>query len=300
MKKFVKIISVLMIAVILAATFAGCNSENTDTNTPSNGATDVNAVVSAVKVVDLDLTSEQYAFGVDKAQPELLEAVNNFINKIKADGRFDEICNKYFGDGTPTPVESAELDPSKDQLVVATNAAFEPFEYTKGKNFYGIDMEIAALLAKELGKELVITHMDFDAVCLSVGQHKCDIAMAGLTIKPDREVHVNFSIPYYEASQKIITLGDDTTFDDCEDAASVEAILAQLPADTKIGVQNGTTGQYYVEGDEDWGFDGYNVKCVGYKNGSLAVQDLINGGVDYVIIDSAPAKCITDAMNKFN
>jgi len=75
-------------------------------------------------------------------------------------------------------------DSSKDQLVVATNAAFEPFEYTLGgSEYYGIDMEIAALLAEYLGKELVIKNMDFDAVCLSVGQGKADIAMSGLTVK---------------------------------------------------------------------------------------------------------------------
>jgi len=60
----------------------------------------------------------------------------------------------------------------------------------------------------------------------------------------------------------------------------VEAILSSLSSDTKIGVQTGTTGQFYVEGDEDWGFEGYNVKCVGYKSGSLAVQDMLNGNID--------------------
>ena len=89
------------------------------------------------KVIDIDLTDEEYAFGVDKNQPELLEQTNAFIQKIKDDGTLDEICDKYFGSGEPEGVESAELDSSKDQLVVATNAAFEPFEYTKGDTCYG-------------------------------------------------------------------------------------------------------------------------------------------------------------------
>ena len=285
MKKFVKILAVVMAIALTATMFFGC------------GKKDENAGSNKVKVIEIDLTQEEYAFGVDKDQPELLEQVNAFITQIKADGTFEEICNKYFGDGTPTPVVSAVEDPSKDQLVVATNASFEPFEFTKGEAYYGIDMEIAALLAESLGKELVISNMDFDSVCLSVGQHKCDIAMAGLTIKPDREEYVNFSIPYYEASQRLIVMEDDTRFDGCEDAAAVEEVLNGLDADTKIGVQNGTTGQYYVEGDESWGFAGFDVKCVGYKNGSLAVQDLINGGLDFVIIDSAPATFITEAIN---
>ena len=63
-------------------------------------------------------------------------------------------------------------------------------------------------------------------------------------------------------------------------------------------MQGGTTGQYYVEGDEDWGFAGLPAQCVPYKTGSLAVQDLINGNIQYVIIDAAPAQCITEAINQ--
>lgn len=252
---------------------------------------------TTAKVIEIELTNEEYAFGVDKQQPELLETVNKFIAELKADGTFDEICNNYFGDGTPVAVTSATFDPNKEQLVVATNAAFEPFEFMEGENYYGIDLEIAAKLADYLGQELVIQNMDFDAVCLAVGQQKCDIAMAGLTIKEDRLEYVNFSDSYYSASQKIIVPSDNTEFDDCKSAADVEAILNAKDSTTKIGVQLGTTGQFYCEGDESWGFSGYKVETVGYKNGSLAVQDLLNGNINYVIIDSAPAACITEAIN---
>ncbi len=261
------------------------------------GSSNAGAAKKTAKVIEIELTNEEYAFGVDKTQPELLESVNAFIAEIQSNGKFDEICNHYFGDGTPVAVTSAKLDESKDQLVVATNAAFEPFEYTQGENYYGIDMEIAAALAAHLGKELVIQNMDFDAVCLSVGQQKCDIAMAGLTIKEDRKEYVNFSNPYYSASQKLIVTSDNTEFDACADVASIEAILNAKDANVKIGVQTGTTGQFYCEGDADWGFTGFAMQTVGYKNGSLAVQDLLNGNISYVIIDSAPAKCITEAIN---
>lgn len=257
-----------------------------------------NDAAKTAKVIDVELTNEEYAFGVDKTQPELLEEVNAFIKQIKEDGTFDTICNNHFGDGTPVAVTSAEFDESKDQLVVATNAAFEPFEYTGGDKYYGIDMEIAAALAEYLGKELVIQNMDFDAVCLSVGQQKCDIAMAGLTVRPDREEYVNFSDSYYSASQKLIVLSDNTEFDDCKDAAAIEAVLNSKDASVKIGVQNGTTGQFYCEGDEEWGFAGFAMETIGYKNGSMAVQDLLNGNINYVVIDSAPAICITEAINK--
>lgn len=276
-----KLLALALTMVLAIGSFAGCGSSDAIT----------------AKVIEIDLTSEEYAFGVDKTQPELLNSVNAFITEIQTNGTFDEICNNYFGDGTPNAVTSVAFDESKDQLVVATNAAFEPFEYMKGDSYYGIDMEIAAALAKYLGKELVIQNMDFDAVCLSVGQQKCDIAMAGLTVKPDREEYVTFSTSYYSASQKIIVSSDNTEFDSCKTAADVEAILATKDTNTKIGVQNGTTGQFYVAGDADWGFTGFPVTSIGYKNGSLAVQDLLNGNLNYVIIDSAPAKCITEAIN---
>lgn len=279
MKKF---LSVFLTAALAVSMLAGCGSKN--------------ETVTA-KVIDIDLTNEEYAFGVDKNQPELLEKTNEFIAKIKSDGTLDEICKKYFSDGEPEAVKSATLDISKDQLVVATNAAFEPFEYTKGEDYYGIDMEIAKLLADELGKELVIENMDFDAVCLSVSQQKCDIAMAGLTINEEREEYVTFTDSYYSASQRLIVPSNVTTFDDCKTADDVAAKLAETKSSDQIGVQQGTTGQYYVEGSEDWDFPGLPAKCVTYKSGSLAVQDMLNGNIQYVIIDAAPASAITEAIN---
>ena len=281
MKKFIAIVmSLVLIASV--AMLAGCGKKDD---------------VKAAKVIAIDLTNENYAFGVDKAQPELLEKTNAFIDKILSNGTFDEICSRYSSGGEPVLVKSAAKDSSKDQLVVATNAAFEPFEYTVGDSYAGIDMEIAQLLAKELGKELVIDNMDFDAVCLSVGQHKCDIAMAGLTVNPDREASVTFSKTYYKASQKVVVKGDDRTFDDCKTADDVLKKLQSFDASVKIGYQNGTTGGMYINNESDYASNNLKVTGKGYKNGSLAVQDLLNGNPDYVIIDAAPAASITAALN---
>ncbi len=284
-KTMKKITAIVMSLVLLAsvAMLAGCGKKDD---------------VKAAKVIDVDLTQENYAFGVDKAQPELLEKTNAFIDKILSDGTFDEICSRYFGDGEPVLVKSAAKDSSKDQLVVATNAAFEPFEYTVGDSYAGIDMEIAQLLAKELGKELVIDNMDFDAVCLSVGQHKCDIAMAGLTVNPDREASVTFSKTYYKASQRVVVKGDDTTFDDCKTADEILKKLQSFDASVKIGYQNGTTGGMYINNESDYASNNLKVTGKGYKNGSLAIQDLINGNINYVIIDSAPADSIVKSINE--
>ncbi len=290
--KLKKLLSVVLVAACTLSLVA-CGGKD-----DAKESEDAASEATGAKVIDIDLTEEEYAFGVDKTQPELLEQVNEFVNTIKEDGTLDEICDRYFGDGEPAAVESAELDESKDQLVVATNAAFEPFEYTKGESYYGIDMEIAALLAEKLNKELVIQNMDFDAVCLSVGQQKCDIAMAGLTITEERTEYVSFTDSYYAASQRLIVPAADTAFDDCKDADAVAAKLGELKDTDTIGVQAGTTGQFYVEGDADWGFEGLPATCKTYKSGSLAVQDMLNGNIKYVIIDAAPAAAITEAINE--
>lgn len=285
MKKSMKVLAMVMALVLMVSAFAACGSDTDAAKTP------------AVKVININLTEEEYAFGVDKNQPELLEQVNAFIAEIKENGKMEEIFNKYFKEGTPTPVTSAALDETKDQLVVATNAEFPPFEYTEGDQYLGVDMEIAYLLAQKLGKELVIQNMDFDAVCLSVGSHKCDIAMAGLTINEERKESVTFSDSYYQASQKLIVKGDDTTFDDCTTADQVVAKLQSMDSSVKIGFQNGTTGQSYTESTGDFESNAFKVTPVGYQNGALAVQDMVNGNLNYVIIDAAPAQSIAESVN---
>ena len=104
--------------------------------------------------------------------------------------------DKYVG------VTSGNKDGNKaaEQLVVATNAEFAPWEYKEGNQFYGIDMEIAQLIANELGLELVIDDMEFDAVVGAVGKQNVDIAMSGITITTERLGVINFSEPYYTES----------------------------------------------------------------------------------------------------
>lgn len=300
-----KIVSILLVAVLLlssVATLASCTQSN----------------ITAVKVIDIALTEEEYAFAVQKGDTELLNQLNEFMAEIKENGKFDEIINKYFGDGTPTPVESAaEMKTDGSQLIVATNAAFEPFEYKVGANYYGVDMEIMALFAESIDKELYINNMEFDAVCLAVSsaggsytdgdgvEHAvaggtCDIAAAGLTVNDTRRQILDFSVSYYDASQMIIVPENDTTFDACKTAADVEAILKGLDKSVSIGVQTATTGQKYCQGDADWGFDGFDFTTVGYNSGALAVQNILNGNVKYVVIDEGPAKAIAEKVNAAN
>lgn len=301
MKKILSLALAALLLVSCIACFASCGDS-----------------IKGVKVIEIKLTEEEYAFAVQKGDTELLTKLNTFMTEIKANGKFDEIVNKYFGDGTPSAVTSAaEMKTDGSQLIVATNAAFAPFEYKEGVNYYGVDMEIMAAFATYLGKELYINDMNFDAVCLSVsaqggtyedenGQQVnvtggiCDIAAAGLTVSPVREEILDFSAPYYDASQMLIVAENDTTFDECKTVEDVEKILKGYGKDVKVGVQTGTTGELYAKGDAAWGFDGFGFETVGYNTGALAVQNIINGNVSYVVIDEGPAKEIVKKINAAN
>ena len=95
-----KILVLCLTFVMAMSALAGCGSKEAVT----------------AKVIDIELTNEDYAFGVDKSQTDLLEKTNAFIAEIKANGTFDEICNKYFGDGTPTVVTSERKIPARISL----------------------------------------------------------------------------------------------------------------------------------------------------------------------------------------
>lgn len=184
--------------------------------------------IAGIKVIDIPLTVEEYAFGVDKAQPELLASVNDIIADMKSDGTLEAIINAYATETGIEPIVSAEYDSSKNdqQLVVATNAAFAPFEYKLGENFAGIDMAIAKHIADELDLELVIVDMEFDAVVTSVGTNGIDIAMAGLTVNETRKQSVNFTTSYYNAAQVVVVLSSNTDFDNCQTDKDVLDVFA--------------------------------------------------------------------------
>ena len=282
-----KLISILLVATMLlcsVAMFASCGSKG------------------GVKVIDIPLSVEKYAFAVAKDDAELLAKINEYLAKIKNDGTFDAICDRYFGEGTPVKFESATLDSSKDQLVVATSTGFAPFEMVENGKFYGIDLEIAKGFAEYIGKELVIQDMKFESVVTSVQTKQCDIGMAGLTITPARQEMVTFSDSYYNASQVLIVKADDTTFDGCKTAEDIVAILDAMDKNTKIGCQNGTTGETYLVGDLDnpdgYGFKGVPATKMGYDYAALAVTAMRNGEINFVILDNAPANAIAKTVNK--
>ena len=253
------------------------------------------------KIIDVKLTDEEYAFVCKKGNTELVNGFNAFLTEIKANGQFDALVNKYFkgeGEKVGYAVTTTDIQNTDDNLIVATNCPFEPFEYIgdDGK-IYGLDIEIAAAYAKANNLTLVIKNIGFDDIFLQVDNGYADIGMAGITVSEDRADIYDFTNTYYAASQKIIVAADNTDFDNCTTAAEVEAILSALEG-KKIGYQTGTTGGMYINGDEDWGYTGFaNIEGKGYTTAQDALQDLINGNIYAVVVDEAPGAALVNSVN---
>ena len=253
------------------------------------------------KIIDVKLTDEEYAFVCKKGNTELVNGFNAFLTEIKANGQFDALVNKYFkgeGEKVGYAVTTTDIQNTDDNLIVATNCPFEPFEYIgdDGK-IYGLDIEIAAAYAKANNLTLVIKNIGFDDIFLQVDNGYADIGMAGITVSEDRADIYDFTNTYYAASQKIIVAADNTDFDNCTTAAEVEAILSALEG-KKIGYQTGTTGGMYINGDEDWGYTGFaNIEGKGYVTAQDALQDLINGNIYAVVVDEAPGAALVNSVN---
>lgn len=187
-----------------------------------------------------------------------------------------------------------------DTLIMATNAAFPPYEFVDGSDYAGIDIEIAQAIATKLGKKLKIEDVDFGAVITGVQSKKYDFGMAGLTVTEERKEKVNFSTSYATGVQVIIVktgsaitgLDSIFNFDDNGDPISLKN------TDIKVGVQQDTTGDIYCSDDiTNWGFNNCTEdgtittdRVVRYKTGADAIEALKTDKIDLVIIDNEPAK----------
>ena len=171
-----------------------------------------------------------------------------------------------------TAADETTVAEEKKVLTMATNAEFPPYEYYEGDKVVGIDAEVAALIADKLGMELKIVDVAFDSIIPGVQAGKYDMGMAGMTVTDERLEKVNFSSSYATGVQSVIVKDGGAV-------ASLDDIAGK-----KIGVQTSTTGDIYAS--DEFGEDA----VVKYDNGAAAVQGLIAGKVDCVIIDNEPAK----------
>lgn len=163
-------------------------------------------------------------------------------------------------------------------LTFGTNAEFPPFEFVAGTGvidqYDGIDMAIAKQIAEDNGMTAAIENMEFDSLLVALQNGQIDAAIAAMTVTEDRKEAVDFSVPYYTATQVMIVK------EDSDIAAAADM------ADKKICVVQGYTGEICVNDM------GYSYEA--FKKGTEAVLELVNGKCDVVVIDSATAQKYVD------
>lgn len=163
-------------------------------------------------------------------------------------------------------------------LTVGTNAEFPPFEYV-GDNGEpdGFDIALIKAIGEKLGVDIEVENMEFDSLVASIGS-KIDVAIAGMTVTEERQYMVDFSDSYYQAVQYVL-LPTET------DIASADDLAGKT-----IGAQLGTTGDLMIEG-----FEGATAKQ--YNKAVDAVNDLVSGRLDAVIVDKNPALVFADKFS---
>ena len=149
--------------------------------------------------------------------------------------------------------------------------------YKDGDEIVGIDIDLSQAIADKLGVKLEVSDIAFDSLIPSMNAGKADFIAAGMTATEDRKKNVDFSDPYFNASQAIIVAKDS-------DIKTREDLNGKT-----VGVQQGTTGDTYCTNDD--GSSDVKVKEVKrYPKGMDAVSDLIAGRLDAVVIDDYPAE----------
>ena len=212
--------------------------------------------------------------------------MKKFLSILMAAAMLLSVCalTACGGSEEPAPTDdTAESDAvfttvNPGKLTMSTNAAFPPYEMTTDSgDFEGIDVEIAGAIAEKLGLELQVDDMDFDAALTAAQEGKSDMVMAGVTVTEDRLLVMDFSDSYAEGVQVVIVK-------EGSDIATIDDLEGKM-----IGTQRGTTGNIYCT--DDYGEE----HITSYDNGITAVQALMNGQVDCVVIDKAPAQSFVAA-----
>ena len=174
-----------------------------------------------------------------------------------------------------------EEEAKSDKLIVGTEAGFAPYEYMKGNEVVGIDMDIAKAIADEMGKELEIKNMDFDGALAAVQSGKVDFVAAGVSISPEREEAMDFSHEYVNSTEVVVVNKENPA------VAPAGEALAGSDLDGKVvAVQQGNIADIWVSNK-----DNCNPKEVKrYTKFAQAAEDLKNGKIDCIVMDKYPAE----------
>lgn len=177
--------------------------------------------------------------------------------------------------------EEESKSAASDKLIVGTEAGFAPYEYMKGNEVVGIDMDIAKAIADDMGKELEIKNMDFDGALVAVASGKVDFVAAGVSIDEERQKTMDFSHEYVNSTEVIVVNGENPMVSPAGEE------LAGTDLDGKvIGVQQGNIADIWVTNTDNCAAK--EVKR--YTKFAQAAEDLKNNKIDCIVMDKYPAE----------
>ncbi len=252
MKKVTKVTALALAMVMAVSTLTGCGSEKDAAADAANteAASEENAAEAADAADDTEAAPEE---------------------ETDTDAAASEPADDAAQAGTVTTK-------TEGVLTFGTNAEFPPFEFVAGTGvidqYDGIDMAIAKQIAEENGMTAAVENMEFDSLLVALQNGQIDAVIAAMTVTEERKEAVDFSVPYYTATQVMIVK------EDSDIAAAADM------ADKKICVVQGYTGEICVNEM------GYPYEA--FKKGTEAVMELVNGKCDVVVIDSATAQKYVD------
>lgn len=236
--------------------------------------------VSALTACGSGADSAADAAGTEEAAPEETGEAEAADTEAEAEDAAAEETAEAEDNAADADAEQSGETMTKTEGVITfgTNAEFPPFEFVAGTGvidqYDGIDMAIAKQIAEDNGMTAAVENMEFDSLLVALQNGQIDAAIAGMTVTEERKEAVDFSVPYYTATQVMIVKEDS----DIASAADM--------ADKKICVVQGYTGEICVN---DMGYP-YEA----FKKGTEAVMELVNGKCDVVVIDSATAQKYVD------
>lgn len=224
------------------------------------------------KNADKKISAEEKTYLSDNTEKPIFDKENKENNENRLQSGNENKDNAVSETVTDAEQVTEDSAPQKKTLVMATNAQFPPYEYYDNGKLTGIDIEIAELIAQELGMELEIKDMDFSNVIVAVRDGEADIGMAGMVVTPERKKHVDFTDPYMKNAHVIVVM-QGSGIESAEDLKG-----------GKVGVVADSVSEIYAE--DDFGSD----NVVRYTEGSAAATALMAGMVDAIILSYTEAK----------
>ncbi len=265
MKKFLTIILSCVLALVMMVATVGCSGTK--------------YVANAIAGIEV----EYFGFAVGKNSTKKAEILNA-MNEVIAETNVDKVVSYYYSIyQETTPTETLQFpnlnDNTNGELKVYTESGFAPYEFVDdNNNLIGVDIYLMSLVCEKLNMTLKVTDMLFDGICGKVATEDNAVGAAGITITDERKETLDFSNPYDNSVQHIISTKDQAY-------TKLEQLVGK-----KIGVQKGTTGAFLIEEAINEGIlKDTGATVVEYDSGPIAFTALKTGKIDFVVLDKLPA-----------